>query len=91
MSLSILPGADVDFDETIYNLAQIASHCPKLIIDSIMIWRGQRRNQAADLVAGIELSKHPNVSITDLENRIKRRISVCFSASSSILKLTADG
>ena len=46
------------------------------MIDSIMIWRGQRRNQAAELVAEMQTNKYPNASFKDLENRFKRRISL---------------
>lgn len=76
LSLSVLPGADLEFDAKIMNLANITSHCPKLIIDSIMIWRNTRKSQSQEKLPEVQASKYPTISISDLESRIKKRTSL---------------
>ncbi|KAJ3259863.1 Cell morphogenesis protein PAG1 [Boothiomyces macroporosus] len=38
-------GSDVEFDAKVFALASIAKHCPKLLIDSVMLWRSTRNKK----------------------------------------------
>ncbi|KAI8898227.1 cell morphogenesis N-terminal-domain-containing protein [Globomyces pollinis-pini] len=70
LSKSVRLGANQSLDTTLTSLASIARHCPKLIIDSIMIWRSTRK-QKESLPDKI-LKSYPNLTKTDLEGRVKK-------------------
>jgi hypothetical protein len=72
----VVEGADALFDAKLEALAIITRHCPKLIIDSIMIWRSTRKPQALERVEEIQKTQYPNIPLSDLESRIKKRNSL---------------
>lgn len=37
--LPIRPGSDPSFDSLLESVGSVSKHCPKLMIDSIMVWR----------------------------------------------------
>jgi hypothetical protein len=44
----------LDFDAKIANLATITKHCPKLVIDSIMLWRQDRSKPADEFIQDLQ-------------------------------------
>jgi hypothetical protein len=54
LSVYIIQGADAIFDARLDALAIITKHCPKLIIDAVMIWRSTRKSQALENIGEIQ-------------------------------------
>ncbi|KAJ3276521.1 Cell morphogenesis protein PAG1 [Terramyces sp. JEL0728] len=68
-------GSDAEFDAKVFALAAIAKHCPKLLIDSVMLWRSTRNKKQEPVPEQIR-ALYPILGSTDLESRIKKRNSL---------------
>ena len=56
------PGVDPNFDQLIAALGHIARHKPKPLIDTIMLWRKAKSEEAAKLRAQLQSVGRPSVS-----------------------------
>ncbi|KAI9091522.1 cell morphogenesis N-terminal-domain-containing protein [Phlyctochytrium arcticum] len=72
----IRPEADLALDSLLESVGSVAKHCPKLMIDSIMVWRKSKSEaSAADSVRNLSVM-YPHLRGKDLENVLKERKSL---------------
>ncbi|KAJ3080796.1 Cell morphogenesis protein PAG1, partial [Quaeritorhiza haematococci] len=71
LSAPIRAGADTEFDRLLQSLGSISKHCPKLMIDSIMVWRKSKSESVGDVrhLAGL----YPHMKEKVLETHLKER------------------
>ncbi|KAJ3185369.1 Cell morphogenesis protein PAG1 [Gaertneriomyces sp. JEL0708] len=68
------PGADLHFDRLLAAMGSVAKHCPKLMIDSIMVWRKSKsEGEGRGLLTG---TPHSMMKNKDLDNILKERKSL---------------
>ncbi|KAI8847119.1 hypothetical protein BC829DRAFT_251919 [Chytridium lagenaria] len=48
LSVPLRSGVDPEFDGLLCGLGSVAKHCPKLIIDCVMVWRKSKSEKSAD-------------------------------------------
>lgn len=75
LSVTLIKGVDLEFDSKLESLALITKHCPKIIIDSIMIWRSIRKVPSSEVMES-QLKRYPMFSLQDFENRVRKRNSL---------------
>ncbi|KAL5035352.1 hypothetical protein BDV3_005299 [Batrachochytrium dendrobatidis] len=76
ISSPLNPGVDLAFDRLLYSIASIAKCCPKLIIDSIMVWRKSKGDQSMTTVPDHIRMMYPQLKSKDLLTILKERKSL---------------
>ncbi|KAH9273162.1 hypothetical protein BASA83_004451 [Batrachochytrium salamandrivorans] len=69
-------GADPAFDRLLVSIGSISKHCPKLIIDSIMVWRKSKGDHTMNTVPDKIRVQYPNLKSKDLLTILKERKSL---------------
>ncbi|KAJ3109558.1 Cell morphogenesis protein PAG1 [Phlyctochytrium planicorne] len=73
LSVPLRPGVDPEFDGLLSGLGSVAKHCPKLIIDCVMVWRKSKSEKSAD---DLPPNIAPVYRSKELEHVIKERKSL---------------
>ncbi|KAI8820541.1 cell morphogenesis N-terminal-domain-containing protein [Fimicolochytrium jonesii] len=68
-------GADPAFDALLESVGSVSKHCPKLMIDSIMVWR-KSKSENANSEGSRNVPNVPNLKGKDLEHIVKERKSL---------------
>nr|KAJ3422130.1 Cell morphogenesis protein PAG1 [Polyrhizophydium stewartii] len=76
ISAPLKAGADPAFDRLLSSIGSIAKHCPKLIIDSIMVWRKSKGDNIAAPIPDLVRSMYPLLKPKDMETILKERKSL---------------
>ncbi|KAJ3121304.1 Cell morphogenesis protein PAG1 [Nowakowskiella sp. JEL0407] len=80
LSIPLQESQDPQFDSILNSLASVSKHCPKLIVDSIMVWRKSKSDEK--VVSSSELrsisQKYPALRLEEIEDILKTRRS-CIS------------
>eukprot|EP00842_Homolaphlyctis_polyrhiza_P005771 jgi/Hompol1/6195/HPOL_000607-RA len=74
LSMHFKAGADMAFDRLMSSVGSIAKHCPKLIIDSIMVWRKSKTDNTAAAISDHIRAQYPMLRPRDLDAIIKERL-----------------
>ncbi|KAJ3026727.1 Cell morphogenesis protein PAG1, partial [Rhizophlyctis rosea] len=69
-------GSDPSFDSLLESVGAIAKHCPKLMIDSIMVWRKSKSEGAGNDGLRYIASVYPNLKGKDVEGVVRERKSL---------------
>ncbi|KAJ3277512.1 Cell morphogenesis protein PAG1, partial [Borealophlyctis nickersoniae] len=76
LSTYVRAGHDPSFDCLLESMGSIAKHCPKLMIDSVMVWRKSKSESSASESVQYMTSIYPNVKGKDVETVIRERKSL---------------
>ncbi|KAJ3161216.1 Cell morphogenesis protein PAG1 [Geranomyces variabilis] len=72
----ICAGADASFDCLLESMGSVAKHCPKLMIDSIMVWRKSKSETSGNEGTRNITAIYPHLKGKDLEYIVKERKSL---------------
>lgn len=74
MAATLRPGADMHFDNILHSLGTVAQHCPKVLVDAIMVWR--KAKSEGDV--GVERAARAFPQLrANLDQILRERKSVC--------------